>query len=364
MKKDIEYKQQTDTDIESLVSLHNKVHRGSRIPSDFCWEYLESYPDLYVFSVAQVSGNIVGLQGMIPIYLVIEGDNILTGKSESSLLDAKYRGGDTFKKLYEHALESCEKKGMNLVWGFTSALKVLKEKLGFIIYPDAMEEAILVLNLKKEWSSVKKSNVSFTRKSLKKLRALIYYSRGSLYPKIKKTDENSIFEVTQIHDRMKSANDMDKLYTRLRKEYPRMIHIRQDEKYVNWRIRNNPNVKYETYYLYDDDNLKGYCYIAAGKFDRIYISDLTFDDPEVGRFLLNHIIRKCLKMEVSSVHFLGNAKNPLMSSVFRLLKSYGFIRKKSSTQFVIKNINYCDENVIHDIRNWYAGGLWTEGYSF
>ena len=75
-----------DSEIEDAVSFHNEVEGEDRTAEEWIWEYKGHYPNLYVYSVAEDGGKIVGSQGMLPIYTNIEGENCLAAKSESLFL--------------------------------------------------------------------------------------------------------------------------------------------------------------------------------------------------------------------------------------------------------------------------------------
>jgi hypothetical protein len=166
-----------------------------------------------------------------------------------------------------------------------------------------------------------------------------------------------------IEQELRSIDDVDELYRRIKTKYADLIHIRQDEKYVAWRILGNPNVKYATFFAYKDKILKAYCYVALGQNKEACLSDLTFEDYEVGNLLLMTVLDFIRKREISNVNFIGNIRNPMMNTVISLLSKNGFV-KRDSIPFVFKNISYQDEGYLHDISNWYINGLWTEGYTF
>ena len=89
------------SDINEAISIHNVAYGDKRTPEQWIWEYKSNYPDLFVFTVIEDDGRIVGTQGMIPIYINIKGKRYLSGKSENSLLNPEYRGGTLFQELYE-----------------------------------------------------------------------------------------------------------------------------------------------------------------------------------------------------------------------------------------------------------------------
>jgi len=356
----IQIRQVRDSDIDKVISLHNLNYGDKRTPKHWIWEYKSNYPDRFVFTIIEDKDRVVGTQGMIPIYLNIKGKTHLSGKSENSLLDPKYRGGNLFKELYDFAMSLCKAKKMCCVWGFTSATRVWRNKLRFHVYEDAMYTSFLILDPRRfisfEILGSKEGIVRKIAKFLLVIRLYLYsFAQIFAYRYPKRTPRK--FSIEQ---KLRSASDLGELYKRLRAKYADLIHIEQDEKYITWRIFNNPNIEYTTYFLYEDNLLRAYCYVNINK-KYAYLTDLTFEDYEAGDFLLRTILNLLHKRKITSALFMGNIKNPLMASIFNLLKNHGFTKRRGSP-FVLKNVSFKHEKCLHNIKNWYLNGLWTEGY--
>jgi hypothetical protein len=137
-----------------------------------------------------------------------------------------------------------------------------------------------------------------------------------------------------------------------------------DEEYINWRIINNPNVKYDSHYLYENDTLKAYCYTSSKNTEIGYITDITFEDRGAGAYLLYTILTKFRREKIAEVSFYGNVRNPMIMDIFNLLKSFGFVKRVDASAFVLKNISIEDEENLNELKNWYLNGLWTEGYGY
>ncbi len=350
------------SEIRKIVNLHNSIYGDNRTINDWIWEYNRLYSTLFVFIVIQDKDRIIGSQGMLPIYLIIKGNKNLSGKSESSLLDPTYRGGTLFKDLYAFAISRCQEKTMHCIWGFTSAVKVWRYKLKFAVYENIIYESTLILNINKMNSMNGKS-----KKSIKKILTYITNLRGFLYSFIFKNRFNYLIKKKSMQYTFKhtynSITDLQALYHRLEKKFPDLIYIEQSEKYISWRIYDNPNVKYKTFFLYQDNLLKGYCYLGDYKRNICTLTDFTFEDLEAGIYLLRYILNETRKEDYALIYYMGNIQNPLIRDVFKLLKKFGFIHKKSASAFILKQISVGDKKIVYDIRNWYFSALWTEGYT-
>lgn len=348
-----------DSEVDEAVSLHNTEYGTKRTPRQWLWEYKSNYPELAVFVVIKNKERIIGTQGMIPIYLDVEGGKYLSGKSENTLVARKYRRRGLHSRLYGFALSKCKDKGMCCVWGYTSvpvALKLL-ERVGFAVFNNVMCTVILILNVRKFILSTLVSEGNIIRKIANSLLVMpIRLCSCALTHGSKKTSRQFSYE-----QKLRLASDVEDLYDRLRKRHPGLIHIKQDDQYISWRVYKNPNIRYLTSFVYEHNALRAYCYISLANPERVFLSDLIFEDWEAGDFLLKAVLAMFRKRKIASVSFLGNTTNPLIATVFSSLKKHGFV-KIASAPFVLKNLS-CKRPISLDIENWCLSGIWTEGYS-
>lgn len=352
------------SDIAKVVFFHNTIGGSNRTTEQWIWEYKSNYLDLFVFTVAEDDNRIVGTQGMIPIYLNIKGKRCLSGKSESSLLDPAYRGGTLFQELYDLAMSLCKARNMQCVWGYTSAVKVWRHKLRFSVYENSLYDSILIVNLQSALSKIFESQWPIARRITLSLLAMGCYLYSFVFRFTLKFLKKPPKTNYSIEHQPRSMNDLGTFYGRLREKYPRLIHIDQDREYLTWRLFNNPSIKYQTYFVYEDGLLKGYCYVGTNGKDRkvVSLADFTFESAKAGAFLLRNLLDKWQNDKIGFVYFLGNTKNSLMKTMFDLLARFGFLKRRRSMSFILKNISCQDEDDLYDIKNWYASALWTEGY--
>jgi hypothetical protein len=335
--------------------------KDNRTLADWFWEYTGCYEDSSVFAIVKEKDRVIGTQGFIPIYLNIGNRRFLSAKSENSLLSSEYRQGNLFRELYDFGLEKCRKCGMCLVWGLTPAFKVWKEKLGFSVHTEVKFTSVLILRPLRFLDKILKSRRGVSEKILLSSSVFPLYVNSLLKKWLK-----SLFKGKEtnfvVQERPNSFEDIQDLYTRL-KSSDNLIHIDYDEKYLSWRVFNNPNVKYRTWFAYEGNLLKAYCYLSISKEDA-YLSDFTFENWEAGDALLRVILNELSSSNHSSIMFTGNVKNSKINQIFALLKKYGFVGRKDAEAFVILNLSAENDKYLYDIKNWYINGLWTEGYTW
>lgn len=351
-------------DAEGIVSFHNTIYGDQRTPEQLAWEYRGSYPDSSVLVLIMDNDQVIATQGMIPIYIFVRGRKVLSGKSESTLLDPKYRGGDLFSDLYEFAVSRCKTRGILCIWGYTGAVKAFT-KFQFRFF-DIMYDSTLLLDFGAWLPKVWHSEATFVRKTLASTRLALFWLR-SLIIGICEGFCGSVEKRFIIKEKLQSHADLDQLYERLRTKYPDLIHIAQDEVYFRWRILDHPFIKYRTFFAYEDDLLKAYAYVNTCDKNMAYITDFTFESVDAGRFLLRNVLRELRRKERPvHVRFFGNGENPLVLNVFDLLRRFGFSKMKKviSMSFVLRNLSLqgASEQHLYNVRNWYMCGLWTEGF--
>lgn len=362
MTNNIEIREIGDSEIPSAFHLHNNYTGENRTSEKWLWEYRSISPEKSVFVVAKDGDKIIGTQGMLPIYLDIGGEKVLTGKSENTLLDKAYRGRGLLEKMYATAMKDCEKNGMACIWGYTTATKIWREKLIFHVYDGAMKWAILPLDfgtLKKE-----KSRLLKTHSKIKSVivdvavKSVIIYSRMRRYLSMFSQPKKNLGY--ELMDKPKSWTDVISFYDTLRKEYPNLICIHQDNEYLNWRLYENPYNKPITFFAYAGDCLEGYLYLTVRE-KILEITDFMFRNTKAGMCLMNIILNKINEQKIAAVMYSGNIYNPLNKKNFSLLKRFGFIIIKRPSAFVLKNIDRSNDELIYDIRNWCLTDLWSEG---
>nr|MDO8100888.1 GNAT family N-acetyltransferase [Candidatus Njordarchaeota archaeon] len=351
-----------DSDLSDVVSFHNAYHDDKRTVKQWLWEYGGMNTNAFVFSIMRDKGRVVGTQGMIPIPIIIKGKRLLSGKSESSLLDSKYRGRTFFKDLYEFAVSRCKEKGMCCIWGFTSAARVWREKLRFYVDEDCMCECTLVLNPRPILSELLRSRDTIAKKLAYSLETTYVYLSSLIFRT--KSLRKMVGNKFSIKRSLKSANDIRSLFERLRLQHPHLIHIDQDKKYLRWRLFSNPNVKYRTFFVYEGSLLRAYCHLAIDC-KKAYLTDFTCEDDAAGVLLIRSLLRELRDGRFAYLSFLGNSRNSIMDSTFGLLKSFGFVKRRFFyLPFVLRNLSQKNEKSLYDIGNWYLNALWTEGYVY
>jgi len=119
-----------DDDIVECNDFHNHAYKSKRTLKQWHWQFDLPLGYKRPFVVAKEGGRIVGTQALMPIIMLNASSDILTAKSEETLVDSSMRGKGVFHKMYEPLIGYAIEQGVKSIWGFTPAFKPFKD-VGF-----------------------------------------------------------------------------------------------------------------------------------------------------------------------------------------------------------------------------------------
>jgi hypothetical protein len=357
----IEFGLATPRDFLDLIDFHNSYYGENIKLEDWLWEFQRYEPSKMVFALAEHHNKVVATQGMLPIYMRVKAERVLSGKSESSLCLQTYRGTNTFRDLYEYAVRACIDRGMHFLWGFTDAVRAF-ERIGFNIFQE-IEVLTRPGNVKLEVFSILQGKLPLWRVPLwhrfgsvtKLLLKTMFVRNIRTIPQIKEETGYKI-EKGSICDQ-----HLRELYERVTSKYKNAICIECDQSYLSWRIREHPVLRYDEYQVYQGAKLRAYAFVVLS--DGIaHISDFLSEDSYATSLLLHTILKDYAK-KVGRFQFLGNPRDLLAEDVFGQLHKFGFsvIHRRN---FVVRDLIGSTNDQLLDIRNWHITGLWSEGYKY
>ncbi|MGZ3931535.1 MAG: GNAT family N-acetyltransferase, partial [Bacteroidia bacterium] len=144
MEELITYRLAGERDIDDINALYNRIYSSNRTTEKFSWEYNSAPAGKAIYVIAIAGNKIIGTQCAIPYYLVDHNSKlILSAKSEDTLVDPAFRGKQVFENMYKLLIDECRKANIELIWGFTYAVKPFK-KTGFAV-PFQSQLGLLVL---------------------------------------------------------------------------------------------------------------------------------------------------------------------------------------------------------------------------
>lgn len=340
-----------------FVNFHNSFYGTKRKPDHWIWQYKHYEPDKAVFTIARDKGKLIGTQAMMPVYMKIGEECILTGKSENTLLLPEYRGKNIMDDLYKYTIDLCKERGFEFIWGFTSAIKTFR-RFGFSVYPliEIYNKpglnflANLTYRFKKSrplWLRIA-STGKYVQHYLKNMRHLAI-------PNIQQQPgyqvSKSIINISQINN----------LQDKLNAKYKSIITPYIDSRYIDWRIRKHPFLKYHEYQVLKKGILQAYAFVVLGE-EAASISDLASGDEHATSILLHRIIRDNI-IKTGQFNILLNPKYVAGQNTIKICNKFGFYPLHSTSNFVVKDISGNKHDEILKVERWNITGILTEGYS-
>jgi GNAT superfamily N-acetyltransferase len=350
---------------EFANDLYNRIYGDGKRPySFFEWEFLNNPFGKAIYIVAvdkhRKDNPVIGTQSVLPInFMRTDGIEVLTGKSEDTLLDPEYRGMGLFGKMYKVLFEECEKAGINYIWGFTYAKKPFV-KIGFDIPLDTIQglycikpvKAYKYLSKLNPENSIKEKLQIALLVCASKLSALLKGSAGTAGDYV--ISEETLADKTDLLKTLTEPNDQ-------------MYFIAQNEAYNNWRLTENPYPN-----SYKELSVKGLNGKVLGNViynirpeGFAYICQILID-KKLPVAQQNRLIKSCLEKIASNnsvglIRFWGFEHNAVNKSEIDILKRNGFVFIKKGTGFVWKIIDKHNSTEIIDFKKLHLSRIYTQG---
>ena len=338
----------------------NKIYKSNRTFAHFKWEFIDcpAGTTIYVAAIDSDIKNeikIVGIQCAIPLMMVnSEGIQLLTAKSEDTLVDPAYRGQDIFNKMYYLLFEECKKVGIKYIWGFTPAYKPFV-KLGFMLNFKS-SQLLYVIKPVKAYSYLSSLNPQNKLTDKLKIMGLSSISKlktlsAVLAPKLPSEIiyEESNFELNLIAKFNATQNK-------------NFLFLLEDKNYISWRIFNNAHNNNYKNLIFKNKNKECIADIIINLRGNVaYIEQQVFVD-NINKNYKKAIIQQCIKvlidLDASIIRFLGFEANLINKNEMDLLLDLGFYKVPRGNWFVWKSL---DENYVHQPEQVVLNRLYTQG---
>lgn len=321
----ITYRLANANDIDAINALYNRVYKRNRTKKEFNWEFNSAPAGKAIYVIALDNEKVVGTQCAIPYFLVnAKNETILSAKSEDTLVDPEYRGKSIFEKMYALLFEETKKTGIQIIWGFTYAVKPFK-KLGFEI-PFKSCLGILVLKPNKAYSYLSSLNPKNSFLDKFKIFGLSFksYFDFCLLSKSKSV--------------LKSSNERVPLNSASLNYLSRSnTGLLLDEAFLNYRLYNNPYSKnYFQFNVFENDKLRFSAFYTINN-GVGYILHLYFTDSEKNEYI-NQLIFETDLRNCHTIRFWGFTHNAVSDSEIKLLRKARFTFIQRGISFVGLNL--------------------------
>lgn len=328
MAEQITYRLALDPDINRINDFYNGIYKKNRTYEQFCWEYNGAPAGKAIYVIAEEAGNIVGTQCAIPYYVITKNsEEILTAKSEDTLVSPNHRGKHIFENMYKLLIDECKSNNIAFIWGFTYADKPFR-KIGFDI-PYKSTMGLLAIR------PIKAANYfhSFTSSkgfvSYLKILALTYYSFIKF---LCLKFGNSSKMPLSFDEAVLNSTDFNYI------KHDELFGLKLDHQFLDYRINNNAyNSNYKIVNWTENGVLKGSIRYIITKENVGFIIHAHFNKDlsakESSQFLKNVILKTNLT-SCCVIRFWGFTHNIQNNDEVLLLKANQFVFLKRGISFV------------------------------
>ena len=353
----VNYRLATEDDYENINQFHNRIYQKNRTNEQFRWEFHDCPFGRAVYVIATDGDRVVGTNCVIPMLLTdTQGRQVLTGKSEDTLVDPDYRGMNIFQHIYEFLFRACETAGIQIIWGYTSAKKPFR-KIGFEV-PFDHQQSLIVQDV---WSGYQYlAALNYKNSFLQKLKIMALcvvskikstqgiFKRKALLFTIEEKDENPWLGVDQLV--AASAGSAGHFY------------IHQSEEFQRWRIYTNPNyTAVHTYRVYNRDKaLSALIVLNSHPDGTAWVIQSCFDvaimEDERAK-LLNSVVRSMFRKGIKLIRNWHFNTSEIQKQEISVFKKSNFIVLDRGIGFVWKDL----ASTGLDPKNFLLSRISTEG---
>jgi hypothetical protein len=348
-------------DLNAISELHRKNSPQNRCSEVLDWQYnTHKANGATIFAAVDENGDVVGSQGAIYYKLLVAGKEINSFKSEATLIESNSRQKVDFLTLYQSCINHIEKFNCDLFWGITPIPKLFAA-FGMKNLGNLNATGILPLNHRGILELYQQSDDSNPKK-IRFYRVASFFHFILFYSIFKLSVSNKKLPgKIKIINELKKNDDIINLHLKLNSQYKDQIFLYQDCEMIKWRIDSNPVKKIHKFFLYNEDDLQGYCYLQEND-TNLEILEMAFLDHKFIKPLLKYLVvnyRKC----ASSLLIMLNPENEIAKTMISVLKSTGFWILKNKAFFTVmtmgkgKKLKYPES----DASKWFLSGLWREG---
>lgn len=345
-------------DEEGILDLFKKVFGVERSKNYWKWLYLENPAEDPIIAISEDDEKITGQCTLLPTEMNIDGEKILAGQSIDTMVDSDYRGQGLHKALAERTYDIGRDKGVKIRIGFPSqdAIRGLLGSIGGSL----TTEIPLYMNIRKLDNFL---TAVFKIRPLAKIFAIPGIVLMKIIHREKKIKIEKDYQIREINN---FGEEFDKLSEEI-SQNGKIMSLRSSE-FLNWRIKDHPQIDYKSIGAYLDEKLVGYIIIKSEirtlkgnvKSKLGSIVDLIASDRDVAA-ALNMEAKKYFKDK--DVDFVAT----WITDSFKykdLFIDLGFHKSKSDIPFVVKDLSSEEKfkSKIENEENWYLMPIESDFY--
>jgi predicted acetyltransferase len=307
----LEFRQFNPGDEKAIERLFELSYERRLPEGVWRWRFKDNPSSSSLIQLAWHGDKLVGHYAVTETVLEIQGHEVRTGLSGTTMTHPDYRGKGIFNVLATDTYARMIESGMIMVWGFPNALshEGFMKGLG---WKDIYEVPMFRID------------------------------SSSIAQLCDGPDNDSVEEVEDFDSRF------DDLWQKVKNGYP--VISKRDSRYLRWRYLKNPDGHYRIITFSDKGNLKGYAVFKRYR-DELQVVDLLIakNDIEIGESLMQFIITHAVASDARSISLWLNVTHPFHYA----LEKKGFRPEGPVTYFGGLDIMSRFDSSLYDFRGWY-----------
>lgn len=347
-----------DEDIEECNDFHNRAYGSKRTLVQWHWQFDPLLGGKRPFVVAKEGGRVVGTQALMPITMLDAAGDILTAKSEETLVDSSMRGKGVFQKMYEPLTAYALEQGVKAIWGFTPANKAF-EGIGFHV-PARTSQLVHPLSVRAAAAFGDSVGTGMRRAALSAAIGAASFVSAARVALASNRSRGIRLEVLEQPPAEAGA---------LCREFVRGwggTTILRDQAYLKWRYYDNPAVRATLLGAYRGDTLVGWVAYSLDEASIGYIVDAlvlrTEDAQQVLHALMLQAVltlRAAGALAIRGWRLNAHPFDQLISKVARSLGFYLLRRGEPVVLYLAQGKNSAASLAVWD--DWFVTRAYTQG---
>ncbi len=349
-------------------NFHNDYYGKDRTDTQWKWEFLHSGLPEIPFVVAEKDNKILGTLAQIPIRMIDQDGEFLTGKSEEALLAPDLRGKGIYPAMFEKIFAYMESRETLVVWGFTPAIKANLQagfeahiSIGQLFFP-MHADAVNVLLKNNTLSKVK-------TKGFKILCGLagVCSSASLCCTRLRMND--ALAQNICLKTLSTPPDECADLCRAFVRQWGGATILR-DTEFLRWRIFENPHVRATVRAAYRDDRLLGWVAYSLDDNSVGHIVDIIAASSELSPSDMETVVAVLLRDAVVRLRKTGALgvrawkvnSHPFDDLVARAARKVGFYFIPRGEWMVLHYLQgSAARPSLRAIDNWYINRIYTEG---
>lgn len=347
-----------DDDIEECNDFHNRAYGSNRTLKQWHWQFDPLLGGKRPFVVAKEGGRVVGTQALMPITMLDAAGELLTAKSEETLVNPSMRGKGVFQKMYEPLTAYAREQGVKAIWGFTPAHKAF-EGIGFYV-PDRTSQLVHPLSVRAAAAFGDSVGTGLRRVAMGAAigaASLVSAARVALA-----SDRTSGIHLEVLEQPPAEAGAFCREFVRGWGG----VTILRDQAYLKWRYYDNPAVRATLLGAYRGETLVGWVAYSLDEASIGYIVDAIVLRTEDAQQILHALmlqsvlaLRSAGAVAIRSWRLNAHPFDQLISKVARSLGFYLLRRGEPVVLYLAQGKDAAASLSVWD--DWFVTRAYTQG---